>query len=176
MLSVDEKTSMQAKARKHPDHAPKAGKWRRREFEYVRHGTASLHAALDVHSGQVLAAPIPGKNDSTNFCAFLDDIERAVDPGLAIHVILDNGASHVSRQTKAWFAAHPRWVVHYTPPHASWVNQVELFFSILQRKVLRNGNFTSRQDLIDKLLAFITDYDQTAQPFRWTYAADPLVA
>ena len=176
VLSVDEKTSMQAKTRKHPDQAPKAGTWRRREFEYVRHGTASLHAALDVHTGQVLAAPIPGKNDSTNFCAFLDDIERCVDPALAIHVILDNGASHVSRQTKAWFAAHPRWVVHYTPPHASWVNQVELFFSILQRKVLRNGNFTSRDDLTDKLLAFIADYDQTARPFRWTYAADPLVA
>jgi len=122
VLSVDEKTSMQAKTRKHPDQAPKAGKWRRREFEYVRHGTASLHAALDVHTGQVLAAPIPGKNDSTNFCAFLDDIERCVDPALAIHVILDNGASHVSKQTKAWFAAHPRWVVHHTPPHASWVN------------------------------------------------------
>lgn len=176
VLSVDEKTSMQAKERKHPDQPVKAGRWRRREFEYVRHGTASLHAALDVHTGEVLAAPIPGKNDSTNFCAFLNDIERAVDPTLAIHVILDNGASHVSKQTKAWFAAHPRWVLHYTPPHASWVNQVELFFSILQRKVIRNGNFTSRQDLIDKLLAFIADYDQTARPFRWTYAADPLVA
>jgi transposase len=176
VLSVDEKTSIQAKQRKYPDHAPKAGKWRRREFEYVRHGTASLHAALDVHTGEVLAAPIPGKNDSTNFCAFLDDIERAVDPALHIHVILDNGSSHVSRQTKAWFAAHPRWIVHYTPPHASWVNQVELFFSILQRKVIANGNFSSRRDLIDKLLAFITDYDQTARPFKWTYSADPLVA
>lgn len=176
VLSVDEKTSIQAKQRKHPDHQPRAGKWRRREFEYVRHGTASLHAALDVHSGEVLAAPIPDKNDSTNFCAFLDDIERAVDPALAIHVILDNGSSHVSKQTRAWFTTHPRWVVHYTPPHASWVNQVELFFSILQRKVITNGNFTSRQDLIDKLLAFVTDYDQTARPFKWTYAADPLVA
>jgi transposase len=176
VLSVDEKTSIQAKQRKHPDHQPRGGKWRRREFEYIRHGTASLHAALDVHSGEVLAAPIPGKNDSTNFCAFLDDIERAVDPTLIVHVILDNGSSHVSRQTKAWFAAHPRWVVHYTPPHASWVNQVELFFSILQRKVIANGNFISRQDLIDKLLAFITNYDQTANPFKWTYAADPLVA
>jgi hypothetical protein len=81
-------------------------------FEYVRHGTASLHAALDAHTGHVLAAPIPGKNDSTNFCAFLDDLERCVDPGLAIQVIHYNGASHVSRQTKAWFAAHPRCVVH----------------------------------------------------------------
>lgn len=129
-----------------------------------------------MHTGEVLAAPIPGKNNSENFCAFLDEIDRNVDPALAIHVVLDNGSSHVSKHTKAWFAAHPRWVVHYTPPHASWVNQVELFFSILQRKVINNGNFSSRDDLINKLLAFITDYDQTAKPFKWTYAADPLVA
>jgi transposase len=174
VLSVDEKTSIQAKQRKHPDHTPRAGKWRRREFEYIRHGTASLFAALDVHSGEVLAEPIPGKNDSTNFCAFLDDIDRTVDPALQIHVVLDNGSSHVSKQTKTWFAAHPRWVVHYTPPHASWVNQVELFFSILQRKVIRNGDFSSRDDLIAKLLTFVADYDQTAKPFKWTYAADPL--
>ena len=64
--------------------------------------------------------------------------------------------------------------MHYTPVHASWVNQIELFFSILQRKVIKNGNFTSRQDLVDKLLAFIADYDETATPFKWTYAADPL--
>jgi transposase len=174
VLSVDEKTAMQAKQRKHPDQSPRAGKWRRREFEYIRHGTASLFAALQVHTGEVLAEPIPGPNDSANFCAFLDAVDRAVDPTLAIHVVLDNGSSHVSKHTKAWFAAHPRWTVHYTPPHASWVNQVELFFSILQRKVLANGNFTSRQDLIDKLLRFIAEYDQTAKPFKWTYAADPL--
>lgn len=176
VLSVDEKTSIQAKERKHPDQAPRPSRWRRREFEYVRHGTASLFAALDVHSGEVLAEPIPGKNDSVNFCEFLDRIDRSVDPALAIHVILDNGSSHVSKYTKAWLAAHPRWVVHYTPPHASWVNQVELFFSILQRKVIANGNFASRDDLIAKLLRFVADYDQTAKPFKWTYAADPLVA
>lgn len=176
VLSVDEKTSIQAKERKHPDQSARRGRRRRREFEYVRHGTASLFAALDVHSGGVLAEPIPGKNDSVNFCAFLDDIDRAVDPSLATHVILGNGSSHVSKHTKAWFAAHPRWVVHYTPPHASWVNQVELFFSILQRKVIRNGNFTSRDDLVAKLLGFVADYDEDARPFKWTYAADPLVA
>lgn len=174
VLSVDEKTSMQAKQRKQPDSAARAGKWRRREFEYIRHGTASLFAALDVHTGEVLAEPIPGKNDSINFCAFLDDIDRSVDPALTIHVVLDNGSSHASKHTRAWFAAHPRWVVHYTPPHASWVNQVELFFSILQRKVLANGDFTSREDLVTKLLGFISDYDQNAKPFKWTYAADPL--
>jgi transposase len=180
VLSVDEKTSIQAKSRKHPDQSPTAGRPRRREFEYVRHGTASLFAALDVQRGEVLAEPIPprdaGGNNSINFCSFLEQIERSVDPNLAIHVVLDNGSSHVSKYTKAWFAAHPRWIVHYTPPHASWVNQVELFFSILQRKVITNGNFSSRDDLVTKLLSFIADYDQTARPFKWTYAADPLVA
>ena len=128
---------------------------------------------MDVHSGSVAARPIE-RNNSTTFCAFLDSIDAEVDPGLAIHVILDNGSSHISKETKAWFTAHPRWTVHYTPPHASWVNQIELFFSILQRKVIRNGNFDSREDLIAKLLAFISDYDRTAKPFAWTYSGDPL--
>ena len=176
VVSVDEKTSVQAKQRKHKTQPPRVGRRSRREWEYIRHGTASLFAALNVHTGEVLAEPIPGKNDSQNFCAFLDEIDNTIDPALAIHIVLDNGSSHRSKHTKAWFAAHPRWVVHFTPPHASWVNQVELFFSILQRKVIRNGNFTSRDDLITKMLTYIAKYDETAKPFRWTYAADPLVA
>ncbi len=180
VLSVDEKTSIQAKSRTHRDQPAQPGRRRRREFEYVRHGTASLFAALDVHSGTVLAEPIPtreaGGNNSVNFCAFLDEIDATVDPALDIHIILDNGSSHGSQHTAAWFAAHPRWHVHYTPKHASWVNQIELFFSILQRKVITNGDFPSRDDLIAKLLAFIASYNEKAKPFRWTYAADPLVA
>jgi len=176
VLSVDEKTSVQAKERKRKDQPPRAGRRARHEWEYIRHGTASLFAALDVHTGEVLAEPIPGKNDSQNFCEFLDQIDRTIDPKLEIHIVLDNGSSHRSKYTKAWFAAHPRWIVHFTPPHASWVNQVELFFSILQRKVIKNGNFTSRDDLITKMLTYIAEYDQQAKPFKWTYAADPLVA
>lgn len=173
VLSVDEKTAIQAKERRHPDRAVGPGRPRRREFEYRRHGTASLVAAMDVHSGSVFARPI-AKNNSATFCAFLDTIDAEVDEELAIHVILDNGSSHVSKETKAWFDTHPRWVVHYTPVHASWVNQIELFFSILQRKVIRNGNFSSRDDLLAKLLNFITDYDRTAKPFAWTYEGKPL--
>ena len=175
VLSVDEKTGIQAKERIAKDQPARPGRARRREFEYRRHGIAKLVAALDVNTGQVLADTIP-RNDSGNFCAFLDTIESAVDPSLKIHVILDNGSSHTSKQTAAWFAAHPRWEVHFTPKHASWVNQVELFFSILQRKVIRNGSFPSQDDLITKMMRFIADYDQTARPFRWTYAADPLKA
>lgn len=176
VVSVDEKTSVQAKERKYKDKPATVDRKTLREWEYIRHGTASLFAALDVHTGEVLAEPIPGKNDSINFCDFLDQIDKSVDPSLEIHVVLDNGSSHTSKYTKAWFVSHPRWVSHYTPPHASWVNQVEMFFSILQRKVIKNGNFTSRDDLITKMLTFIADYDQKAKPFKWTYAADPLVA
>ena len=176
VLSVDEKTAVMAKERKHPDQPAKPGRVRRHEWEYIRHGTASLFASLNVHTGHVIAAPIPGKNDSVNFCTFLDHIESTTDQAIAIHVVLDNGPSHTSAHTKAWFAAHPRWTVHHTPSHASWVNQVELFFSILQRKVIRKGNFTSRDDLINKLLTYINEYDKNPKPFKWTYNADPLVA
>ena len=176
VLSVDEKTAIQAKSAKYPDQPARPGRHRRSEFEYGRHGTASLFAAMDVHSGQVRAEPIEGKNDSVNFCGFLAGIDQVVGLNLEIHVVLDNGSSHRSKYTTAWFEAHPRWVVHFTPPHASWVNQVELFFSILQRKVIRGGRFSSRSDLITKLMTFIADYDQTAKPFKWTYAADPLKA
>jgi transposase len=173
VLSVDEKTGIQAKQRIHPDRPARAGSARRREFEYKRHGTTKLMAALDVATGQVLAESVE-HNDAVTFIAFLESIDMVTDPNLEIHVVLDNGSSHVAKLTKAWLDAHPRWHAHFTPKHASWVNQIELFFSILQRKVIRNGNFTSRDDLIAKILKFITDYDQTAGPFAWTYAADPL--
>lgn len=173
VLSVDEKTGIQAKERIYVDTPPVSGRHRRREFEYRRHGVASLVAALNVASGEVLAESIL-RNDSVTFISFLETIDRCTDPSLAIHVVLDNGASHTSKATGIWFESHPRWVAHYTPKHASWVNQVELFFSILQRKVITNGNFTSCNDLITKLITFIADYDRTAHSFRWTYAGDPL--
>jgi transposase len=175
VLSVDEKTGIQAKERIKPDRPPAPGRVTRREFEYRRHGVASLVAALNVASGEVLADTI-NRNDSITFISFLETIEHSTDPTLAIHVVLDNGASHTSKATRTWFNNHPRWTPHYTPKHASWVNQVELFFSILQRKVITNGNFPTRDDLITKMMKFITEYDQTARPFRWTYAADPLKA
>jgi transposase len=173
VLSVDEKTGIQAKNRIHSDQPPQPGQHRRREFEYKRHGVAKLVAALDVASGQVVAEPIE-RNDAVTFIAFLEDLDRAIDPALDVEIILDNGSSHVAKITRAWFEAHPRWHPHYTPKHASWVNQIELFFSILQRKVIRHGDFPTRDDLITKLMTFIADYDQTARPFKWTYAADPL--
>jgi transposase len=173
VLSVDEKTGIQAKQRIVHTTPPAPGKPLRREFEYRRHGTASLLAALEVHSGDVFATDI-ARNDSATFTAFLEQIDATVDHRLAIHLVLDNGSSHTSKETKAWLAAHPRFVAHYTPKHASWVNQVELLFSIVSRKVLKHGNFSSREDLVSKLMRFIARYNETAKPFAWTYSGAPL--
>jgi transposase len=91
-----------------------------------------------------------------------------------VHLILDNGSSHVAKATKAWLAAHPRFHAHHTPKHASWLNQVELVFSILTRRLLRRGEFGSRDELVAKIMAWIADYDRTAKPFAWTYDGKPL--
>jgi transposase len=170
VLSIDEKTAVQAKERKHPSTPVQPGRPSRREFEYVRHGTASLVASLDVATGKVTAKDII-RNDSVTFIAFLEEIEQHVPEGLAIHVVLDNGSSHTSKATKAWFAEHPRLVVHHTPAHASWLNQVECFFSILTRKVLRRGEFSSREDLVAKMLGFVAHHSEGAKPFKWVYDA-----
>ena len=90
--------------------------------------------------------------------------------------MLDNGSSHTSKATKKWLRDHPRFQPHYTPAHASWLDQAELFFSILTRRLLRRGEFTSRQDLADKIENFIIVYNRTAKPYRWTYDGRPLKA
>ncbi|MDH6122852.1 transposase [Kitasatospora sp. GAS204B] len=103
-------------------------------------------------------------------------LDGSIDPALTIQLVLDNGSSHVSKATRAWIAAHPRFTVHHTPKHASWLNQVEIFFSILARRLLRRGEFTSRDDLIDQIRDFTIAYDNEARPFRWTYDGTPLKA
>jgi len=175
LFSLDEKTSMQAKSRKHRTRPIRPGHPEQREFEYVRHGTVSLMAAMNITTGTVHPKIIT-RNDSTTFIAFCTELAASVDPSKKIHLILDNGSSHTSKQTKQWLAEHPRITVTYTPTHASWLNMIELFFSILTRRMLRRGDFTSRQDLIDKIINFIQTYNQTAKPFRWTYDAKLLKA
>ncbi|MFE1521507.1 IS630 family transposase [[Kitasatospora] papulosa] len=147
VLSVDEKTAMAAHSRKHHDRLPGLGRVRRREFEYVRHGTVSVTAAPDVHTGKVVVEELP-RSDSAHFIAFLARLERGVPAGLTIHLVLDNGSSHPSKVIRAWLAKHPRIVAHYTPKYASWLNQVEIFISLMARAVLRHGDFSSRDDLL----------------------------
>ncbi len=175
LLSVDEKTAMQATSRKRPTRRVRAGQVERREFEYVCHGTVSLMAAMDVITGTVYPKIIK-RNDSDTFIEFFTELAQRVDPSKKIHLILDNGSSHTSAQTRKWLAEHPRFTVTYTPCHASWLNMIEIFFSILTRRMLRRGDFASRDDLTEKITKFIKTYNRTAKPFRWTYDAKLLRA
>ena len=175
VVCVDEKTAIAARSRKHPDQPCRPGRIARREFEYVRHGTVSIIAALHVHTGEVLTEQIT-RNDSATFIAFLAMLDAHIQPELTIHLVLDNGSSHTSKATKKWLREHPRFQPHYTPAHASWLDQAELFFSILTRRLLRRGQFTSPQELADKIENFTIVYNRTAKPFRWTYDGRPLKA
>lgn len=173
VLSIDEKTAITARSRKHPGRPAAPGRAARQEFEYIRHGTVSIIAALNVLTGEVLTETIT-RNDATTFQHFLTMLDQHIDPTRQIHVVLDNGSSHVAKTTHAWLAAHPRWHVHWTPVHASWLNQVELYFSALTRRVVRHGDFNSRTDLIDKIETYVIEKNTTAKPYRWTYDGTPL--
>lgn len=170
VICIDEKTGIQAKYRRYPEQPPRPGRLARREFEYVRSGTVSIVAALEVSTGQVLAEPI-GRNDSATFTGFLHRLDQCIDPRLNIHLVMDNGSSHTSKATRGWIAAHPRVTVTYTPKHASWLDMAELWFSALTRRLLRRGEFTSPANLADKITGFAIRYNRTARPYTWTYDA-----
>jgi transposase len=176
VLSVDEKTGIGARSRTRPTTRPAPGRPSRQEHEYARHGTATLLAALDVHRGGILQATDLDRNTAANFIDFLEELDAKVPAELEVHLVLDNGASHIANATRWWFYNHKRFHPHYTPTHASWLNQVELFFSILARRLLKRGEFASVEDLVARVMAFIADYNRTATPFRWTYDGRPLKA
>ena len=140
---------------------PAGARLARREFEYVRNGTASIIAALHIATGQVVTEPIE-HNNSVTFTGFLHQLDQCTDPRLNIHIVMDNGPSHTAQATRAWIAAHPRITVTYTPKHASWLDMAELWFSVLTRALLRRGEFTSPADLADK----ITSLRDPLQPDR----------
>jgi transposase len=175
VVSIDEKTSIQAKEPIREELPMQPGKPARREFEYKRHGVQALLAALLVHTGEVVGN-VYDRNSRTEFIDFLDRLEQEIPAGKEIHAILDNLQVHKTAEVSQWLEAHPRWTFHFTPTHASWLNQIELFFSILTRRLLRRGIFTSKADLQAQLLAFIERYNPTAKPFAWTYAGKPLSA
>jgi transposase len=171
--SVDEKSGMQARSRVNPTKPAVAGFPVRREFEYRRHGTAVLFAGLNVHEGEV-AAWITDSTRSDTFVAFLADLDDQTPAGLALHCIVDNLSAHFTPAVEEFLNQRPHIFLHNTPTHASWLNQVELFFSILERRFLRHGEFDSVDDLAARLIAFINDYNRRARPFRWTYDGRPL--
>lgn len=130
VFSVDEKTGITARSRKHPDQPGRPRQRSRREFEYVRNGTVSIIAALNVHTGQVLTQAIE-RNNADTFIGFLRTLDTTVPAGTGIHLVMDNGSSHVAKKTKAWLAARPRFQIHHTPKHASWLNQIPVNRAVL---------------------------------------------
>lgn len=173
VFSVDEKTGMQAKSRVNPTKPAVPGARRRQEFEYRRHGTAVLFAGLNVHDGTVTGW-VTDSSRSENFVEFLGDLVAQTPKGLELHCIVDNLSAHGTPGVEAFLDKHRHVFLHNTPTHASWLNQVELFFSIMQRRLLRYGEFNSVDDLADRIIAFINDYNRRAKPFRWTYDGRPL--
>src|SRR5215831_9883023 len=175
VVSIDEKTGIQAKAPARPDVQPRSGKPARREHEYKRHGTQNLFAALRVHSGEVSAMPSKTRN-RFDLLRFLAQLEAEIPAGKRVIAISDNLSTRTTQEVTDWLAEHPRWRFVFTPKHASWLNQVEIFFSILARRLLKRGAFTSEQDLARQMLAFVETYNQTARPFKWTYTCKVLAA
>jgi transposase len=147
----------------------------RREFEYERSGTAVLYAALNVHQGDVYGW-VTDTCDSINFITFLWDLIDQTPPDRELHCIVDNLSAHLTDKTNVLLEHNPRVHLHFTPTHASWLNQVELFFSILERRLLRRCDFGSVDQLARRIIAFINDYNRRAAPFRWTYEGRPLMA
>lgn len=179
VLSIDEKTGMQALERRFPDRPPARGRRRRREFEYTRHGTQSLLCAFEVHRGRVVAA-CGATRTGADLVRFMDTVAAQYPTG-PVHVIWDCLNIHFDGTEQRWTAFNARhgqrFVFHYTPKHASWVNQVELFFSILQRQCLRDASFHSIEELRTAVLAFIAAWNRDrAHPFRWTFTGYPLQA
>jgi len=179
VLSIDEKTGMQALERRFPDRPAAPGRRRRREFEYTRHGTQSLLCAFEVHRGRVVA-DCGATRTADDLVRFMERI-AVLYPAQTVHVIWDNLNIHFDGADQRWTAFNTRhghrFVFHYTPKHASWVNQVELFFSILQRQCLRDASFRSIEELRTGVLEFIAAWNRDrAHPFRWTFTGYPLQA
>lgn len=175
VVSIDEKSGVQAKGLARPDTQPEPRRPARRDNEYVRNGTQNLFAALEVHAGEVSGMASKTRN-RFDFIRFLDQLEDEIPAGKQVIAVLDNLSTHKTEEVDDWLAEHPRWRFQFTPTHASWLNQVEIFFSILQRRLIRHGAFDSEADLATQMLAFVEHYNLTAKPFEWTYTGKVLVA
>jgi len=169
IFCVDEKTAMQALDRRDRILPLSPGRTERHGFEYKRNGTLSLYAALNTRTGKVHGKTAL-RHTSQDFVDFLAEIVALCQPRQEIHIILDNLSAHKTNRVAAFLEAHPNVRLHFTPTYSSWLNQVELWFSKLQRNVITRGVFTSTADLAGKLRRYINPYSKAAQPFRWKYS------
>src|SRR3954453_10845743 len=174
VLCVDEKSQIQALDRTQKMLPMQPGFPERRTHDYVRHGTSTLFAALEIATGTVTAACKP-RHRHQEFLAFLKQVARAY-PDTDLHLVMDNYAAHKRPEIKAWLAANPRIKAHFTPTSGSWLNLVEVWFGIIERQAIHRGTFTSVTDLNTKIRAFITGWNKRSRPFVWTKTADEILA
>ncbi len=175
VLCVDEKSRVQALDRTQPLLPLRPGQAERRTHDCKRNGTTSLFAALDVATGEVIGKCFR-RHRSREFRKFLDHIEANVPEDLDIHIVMDNHSTHKTKEVRAWFAKRPRWHVHFTPTPASWLNQVERFFSDLTEKQIRRGVHRSTVELEQAITAYIEAVNEDPKPFRWHKSADEILA
>ena len=175
VLSIDEKSQIQALDREQPVLPMMPGVPEGRTHSYVRHGTTSLFAALDVASGFVIGKCYK-RHRAAEFFNFLKEIDAQLPEGLDIHIVMDNYATHKTPKIKTWLARRPHYHVHFTPTSSSWINQVERWFAELTRKRLRRGVHTSVRQLEADIRAFIDHHNQNPRPFKWTKSADQILA
>jgi len=169
VLCVDEKSQIQALDRTAPMLPMQPGLPERRTHDYVRHGTTTLFAALDIATGQVTAACKP-RHRHQEFLAFLKQVARAY-PDRELHLVMDNYAAHKRVEVRDWLAANPRVTVHFTPTSGSWLNLVEVWFGIIERQAIHRGTFGSVRNLNAKIRAYITGWNDRSHPFVWTKTA-----
>jgi putative transposase len=174
VLSVDEKSQIQALNRTQPVLPMGLGYLEGVTHDYVRHGTTTLFAALDVATGTVLTECKP-RHRHQEFLGFLQRIEQAVPAALDVHLIVDNYATHKHAKVRLWLAARPRFHIHYTPTYSSWLNQVERWFGLITQQAIRRGSFKSVKDLIAKINLFTQQYNRKSKPFAWTATADSIL-
>ena len=175
VLCVDEKTQIQALNRTAPVFPMLPGTPARASHDYVRHGTSSLYAALDLTTGKVIGA-LHGRHRAQEFLAFLKTIDANVPADLDVHLVLDNASTHKTPAVQRWLTAHPRFVVHFTPTSASWLNLVERWFAELTNKKLRRGTHTSVRQLNADIRAWIDTWNDNPRPYIWTKTADQILA
>jgi transposase len=168
VFCVDEKTAIQALDRLDPVLPLSPGRAERHGFEYYRHGTLSLYAAIDTGSGEVIGKTA-ARHTSAEFVAFLTEVVATQAWDKEIHIIVDNLSAHKTKRVEAFLEEHPNVHMHYTPTYSSWLNQIETWFSKIQRDVITRGIFTSKADLKLKIMRYIRRYNTNAQPFKWTH-------
>jgi transposase len=174
VLSVDEKTQIQALDRTAPMLPMKPGQVERHTHDYKRNGTTQLFAALEVATGKV-TTQTRARHTAADFLAFLRQVEHAYPEG-ELHVVLDNVSSHKTPAIRQWLEANPRVSFHFTPTSASWMNQIETWFGILSRQAIRRGSFRSVKELIERISTFTDSWNEGSTPFAWVKTADQILA